>query len=110
MDEQIKTVRCGSVLINQYASLAGSEQELLKSADFAVLLTNSTANGGVGGQVDGVDPLRNPGKFRCAWMSKNYKGAFVHEMGHLFGARSEFYYHILSFESNLGHFHFPCVL
>ena len=88
--------------MNMYASLAGSEQELLKSADFAVLLTNSTANGGVGGQVDGVDPLRNPGKFRCAWMSKNYKGAFVHEMGHLFGARSEFYYHILSFESYLG--------
>ena len=87
--------------MNMYASLAGSEQELLKSADFAVLLTNSTANGGVGGQVDGVDPLRNPGKFRCAWMSKNYKGAFVHEMGHLFGARSEFYYHILSFKSNL---------
>ena len=61
----------------------------------AVLLTNSTANGGVGGQVDGVDPLRNPGKFRAAWMSKHYNGAFIHELGHLFGARREFYYHIL---------------
>ena len=63
----------------------------------AVLLTNSTANGGVGGQVDGVDPIRNPGKFRCAWMSKNYKGAFVHEIGHLFGARDKVYYHIFLF-------------
>jgi len=55
----------------------------------AVLLTNSTANGGIGGQVDGVDPLRNTEKFRCAWMSKNYKGAFIHEIGHLFGARHD---------------------
>ena len=67
----------------------------MQSADFAVLLTNSTANGGVAGQVDGVDPIRNPGKFRAAWLAKNYKGAFVHELGHLFGARREFYYHIL---------------
>ena len=81
-----------------HTSLAGSEQELLQSADFAVLLTNSTANGGVGGQVDGVDPLRNPDKFRCAWMSKNYKGAFVHEIGHLFGARNEFCYGIIYLE------------
>ena len=67
----------------------------MQSADFAVLLTNSTANGGVAGQVDGVDPIRNHGKFRAAWVAKNYKGAFVHELGHLFGARREFYYHIL---------------
>ena len=40
-------------------------------------------------KVDGVDPLRNPGKWRCAWMSKNYKNAFVHELGHLLGARRE---------------------
>ena len=60
----------------------------------AVLLTDSTANGGVGGQVDGVDPLRNPGIFRCAWISKNYKGAFIHEIGHLFGARREIDCHI----------------
>ena len=77
-----------------HTSLAGSERDLLQSADFAVLLTNSTANGGVGGQVDGVDPLRNPEIFRCAWMSKNYKGAFIHEIGHLFGARREIYCHI----------------
>ena len=77
--------------------LAGSEEKLLQSADLAVLLTNSTANGGIGGQVDGVDPIRNPGKFRCAWLSKNYKGAFVHEIGHLFGAREQFYYHFLKF-------------
>ena len=76
---------------------SGSEENLLQSADLAVLLTNSTANGGVGGQVDGVDPIRNPGTFRCAWMSKNYKGAFVHEIGHLFGAREQFYYHFLKF-------------
>ena len=69
----------------------------MQSADLAVLLTKSTANGGVGGQVDGVDPIRNPGKYRCGWMSKNYKGAFVHEIGHLFGARDKFHYHILNF-------------
>ena len=77
--------------------LAGSEENLLQSADLAVLITNSTANGGIGGQVDGVDPIRNQEKFRCAWMSKNYQGAFVHEIGHLFGARDEFYYHIWNF-------------
>ena len=85
---------------NSYATIiqkAGSEEKLLQSADLAVLLTNSTADGGIGGQVDGVDPIRNPGKFRCAWMSKNYKGAFVHEIGHLFGARETFYYHLLKF-------------
>ena len=76
-----------------YTLFVGSEKELLQSADFAILLTNSTANGGVGGQVDGVDPLRNPGIFRCAWVSKNYKGAFIHEIGHLFGARIEFQHH-----------------
>ena len=70
--------------------LVGNEDRLLQTADMAVLLTNSTANGGVGGQVDGVDPLRNPGKFRAAWMSKHYTGAFIHELGHLFGARREF--------------------
>ena len=81
--------------------LAGDEERLLQSADMAVLLTNSTANGGVGGQVDGVDPLRNPGKYRAAWMSKHYNGAFIHELGHLFGARRNFYYHILHHLSNL---------
>ena len=78
---------------NGYATIiqkAGSEEKLLQSADLAVLLTRSTANDGIGGQVDGVDPIRNPGKFRCAWTSKNYKGAFVHEIGHLFGARDIF--------------------
>ena len=75
------------------SQFAGDEKELLQSADFAILLTNSTANGGVGGQVDGVDPLRHPGIFRCAWVSKNYKGAFIHEIGHLFGARIEFQHH-----------------
>lgn len=67
----------------------------MQSADLAVLLTNSTARGGVGGQVDGVDPIRNPGKFRCAWMAKNYKGAFVHEIGHLLGARDKVHHHML---------------
>ena len=67
----------------------------MQSADMAVLLTNSTANGGVGGQVDGVDPMRNPGKLRAAWVSKHHNGAFIHELGHLFGARREFYYHII---------------
>ena len=77
-------------MIRIYFVLVGSEENLLQSADLAVLLTRSTANDGIGGQVDGVDPIRNPGKFRCAWMSKNYKGAFVHEIGHLFGARDIF--------------------
>ena len=76
----------------------GSEEKLLQSADLAMLLTNSTANGGIGGQVDGVDPIRNPGIFRCAWSAKNFKGAFVHEIGHLFGARDKFYYHITQTE------------
>ena len=67
----------------------------MQSADMAVLLTNSTANGGVGGQVDGVDPMRNPGKLRAAWVAKHHNGAFIHELGHLFGARREFYYHIM---------------
>ena len=53
-----------------------------------MLLTRSEADNGVGGQVDGIDPLRNPGVYRCAWMAKNYKGAFEHELGHLLGARS----------------------
>ena len=74
---------------------SGSEAGLLQSADYAVLITNSTANGRVAGQIDGVDPIRNPGKFRAAWVAKNYHGAFVHELGHLFGARRELYYHIL---------------
>ena len=76
------------------ASPSGSEKDLLQTADFALLLTNSTDNKGVGGQVDGVDPLRHPNTFRCGWVSKNYKGAFIHEIGHLFGARKEFYYYI----------------
>ena len=91
---------------NGYATIiqkAGSEEKLLQSADLAVLLTNSTADGGIGGQVDGVDPIRNPGKFRCAWMSKNYKGAFVHEIGHLFGARDKFYYHMMNFVNDITH-------
>ena len=67
----------------------------MQSADMAVLLTNSTANGGIGGQVDGVDPIRNPGKLRAAWIAKHYNGAFIHELGHVFGARREFYYHII---------------
>ena len=60
----------------------------------AILLTDSRAEDGVGGEVDGVDPLRNPGKYPAAWVSKNYKGAFVHELGHLFGARIALHYHI----------------
>ena len=83
--------------------MEGTEEKLLQSADLAVFLTNSTARGGIGGQVDGVDPIRNPGKFRCAWMSKNYKGAFVHEIGHLFGARDKFYYHMMNFVNDITH-------
>ena len=60
----------------------------------AILLTDSRTEDGVGGEVDGVDPLRNPGKYPAAWVSKNYKGAFVHELGHLFGARIALHYHI----------------
>ena len=31
---------------------AGSEEDLLQSADLAILLTASRANGGIGGQVE----------------------------------------------------------
>jgi len=65
------------------------EKTLLQSADLAILLTSSLAENGVGGEVDGVDPTRNPGKFAAAWVSKNYKKAFIHEIGHLFGARHD---------------------
>ena len=34
---------------------SGSEAGLLQSADYAVLITNSTANGRVAGQIDGVE-------------------------------------------------------
>ena len=60
--------------------------------------------------MDGVDPLRNPNTFRCAWVAKNYKGAFIHEIGHLFGARSDFIYHIVQsyfFNVQLMKFHQP---
>ena len=33
---------------------AGSEKDLLQSADLAILLTASKANGGIGGQVRGL--------------------------------------------------------
>ena len=98
---QVPLIPCRIILV-----LAGSERSLLQSADLAVLLTNSTDNQGIGGQVDGVDPIRNPGKFRCAWMSKNYKGAFVHEVGHLFGARDKFFYHIWNFSNEKNHWYF----
>ena len=66
----------------------GNEERLLQTADFALLLTNTRDADGIGGEVDGVDPLRNPGTFRCGWLAKNKKGAFTHELGHLLGARS----------------------
>jgi len=66
-----------------------NEEDLLQSADLAILLTSTNADGGIGGEVDGVDPTRNPGKFAAAYVSKNYKKAFIHEIGHLFGARHD---------------------
>ena len=38
-----------------------NEEDLLQSADLAILLTSTNADGGIGGEVDGVDPTRNPG-------------------------------------------------
>ena len=35
-----------------YHVVSGSEEALLQSADLAILLTASRANGGIGGQVD----------------------------------------------------------
>lgn len=67
----------------------GNEERLLQTADFALLLTNTRDADGIGGEVDGVDPLRNPGTFRCGWLAKNKKGAFTHELGHLLGARHD---------------------
>ena len=56
----------------------------------AVLLTETSDPVGIGGEVDGVDPLRNPGKYPAAWVSKSYENAFTHELGHILGARKVF--------------------
>ena len=45
-----------------YIYPGNDEKTLLQSADLAILLTSSLAENGVGGEVDGVDPTRNPGK------------------------------------------------
>ena len=63
------------------------EKLLLQSADIAVLLTSTNAAGGVGGEVDGVEPTRNPGKFTAAWVSKNYKkGQCTNDIHNLFSS------------------------
>ena len=62
-------MRC--ILLKQISG--NDEKLLLQSADVAILLTSTIAKGGIGGEVDGVDPTRNPGKFAAAWASKNYK-------------------------------------
>ena len=80
-----------------------NEENLLQSADIAILLTSTNADGGVGGEVDGVDPTRNPGKFAAGFASKNYKKAFIHEIGHLFGARHDRRRDIRSFEDAYQH-------
>ena len=81
----------------QYIYLTGSQSALLQSADVAVLLTEGRDPFGIGGQVDGIDPLRNrkypSSVWPCAWMAKNYKGAFIHELGHILGARYDFHNH-----------------
>ena len=43
-----------------YLHIPGTKEELLQSADLAVLLTETSDPVGIGGEVDGVDPLRNP--------------------------------------------------
>ena len=82
----------------QYIYLTGSQSALLQSADVAVLLTAGRDPFDIGGQVDGIDPLRNrkypSSVWPCAWMAKNYKGAFIHELGHILGARYDFHNHI----------------
>ena len=63
-----------------------------------MLLTAGRDPFGIGGQVDGIDPLRNrkypSSVWPCAWMAKNYKGSFIHELGHILGARYDFHNHI----------------
>ena len=59
---------------HRFAIFSGNnEKNLLQSADIAILLTSTNADRGIGGEVDGVDPIRNPGKFSAAFVSKNYK-------------------------------------
>ena len=70
-----------------YLFISGTKKELLQSADLAVLLTKTSDPVGIGGEVDGVDPLRNEGKYPAAWVSKSYENAFIHELGHILGAR-----------------------
>ena len=69
-----------------------SGPDLLQSADLAILLTDSEADFNVGGEIDGVDPLRNPGKYTVAWVSKSYENVFTHELGQILGARNVIYY------------------
>ena len=50
----------GNLYKYDYLLISGSKEELLQSADLAVLLTETSDPVGIGGEVDGVDPLRNP--------------------------------------------------
>ena len=77
-----------------------SGPDLLQSADLAILLTDSEADFNVGGEIDGVDPLRNPGKYTVAWVSKSYENVFTHELGHILGARNVIYY-LISLSNSL---------
>ena len=56
----IRTGYRGILKKYDYLLISGSQKELLQSADLAVLLTATSDPVGIGGEVDGVDPLRNP--------------------------------------------------
>ena len=86
----IRTGYRGILKNYDYLHIPGTKKELLQSADLAVLLTRTNDPDGIGGEVDGVDPLRNEGKYPAAWVSKSYENAFTHELGHILGARKVF--------------------
>lgn len=79
-----------------FASQGNDDERLRQSADFAILIMSTKdetdpSRDPIGGEVSKVAPVRNSeeGKFAGGWIAKNYKKAFIHEMGHIFGGRHD---------------------